>query len=447
MKRQPLYIVGAGPGRKEFLSLRAFELIQKADVIVFDYLVDSSILGINAQAEMVCFEGDASEKQRALFEFIKKRYNGHDLIIRLKGGEPFIFSRLGEEIDFLKENTIDFEVIPGLTAAIGAAYELGLPLTLRGASSGLLIITGKEAKKESAIVDWSKIAPILDFVTVAIYMAPATIGEISDKLLKCGVSPEMPVLIVQNAMRIGHKEFITNLRYIKDDIRKIRAPVVILLGGAVNVYIPKILFLSMDYQRYRYLGRIISFPLLRFKRAEHISRTAVEHADGIIFTSPRAVKFFFEDIEPKVVKDKSIYAVGAVTAAYLMDLGVKPTIAAPGNSSESLTDEMRGHLVFGKRILYPTSNLSANRIVDILTERGAVVNKVILYNTEKRKQERADLSGVDAVFFTSPSTVKFFKEDYGIPRKIKYMAIGAVTKEYAEKEGYKDVSVASVIKI
>lgn len=448
MNRKPLYIVGAGPGKKEFLSLRAFELVQKADVIIFDYLVDQSILEINARAEKVCFRGNAAEKQRALFEFIKERYSGKDLMIRLKGGEPFIFSRLGEEIDFLKDNNIDFEIIPGLTAAIGAASELQLPLTLRGSSAGLLILTGKEARNDGARVDWKKIAAVLDFVTVAIYMAQATIGEISDKLISNGVEPDTPVIIVRNAMRNEHKEFVSNLGHIKEDIRNIPAPVIILLGGAVNTRVSKILFTGTDHQRYRHLGRIVPFPLLQFKKAAAIRKPDIEKIDGIIFTSPRAVKFFFEDIDPEGVRRKNIYAVGAVTAASLAELGVKPDITAFGNSSESLINAIDGEVVAGKRFFYPTSNLSANKIADIITRRGAIVHKVILYETVKNNQGRADLTDVDAVFFTSPSTVKFFKEDNGIPRnRIRYMAIGAATKEYAEKEGYENVSIAAAYKI
>ena len=230
-----VYLVGAGPGDAKLITLKAIELIQKADVVLYDRLVSKKIISMIPQnAERVYVGrsvGDDTKHQDTTNELMVKHARSKKHIVRLKGGDPFIFGRGGEEAEFLKKHKIKYEIIPGITSGIGSAASFGIPLTHRRHASSVAFVTGHEdPKKDTKSVKWRQLAKSVD--TIVIMMGISNIGAICKQLAAGGMDKDMPVAVIQDGTTLKQRMITGTISNIADMIKveKIRPPANIIIG-------------------------------------------------------------------------------------------------------------------------------------------------------------------------------------------------------------------------
>jgi len=235
MENSKVYLVGAGPGNPDLLTLKAARLIENADVIVHDGLVDPAIMEMtNPAARRVSVAKQRSKHsvpQDGINAILVREAQAGHLVVRLKGGDPFVFGRGGEEAEACRDSDIDVEVVPGVSAALGCAAEAMLPLTHRDAASAVSFVAGQ--CKGLTDQNWSGLAG--QGRTLVIYMGVATASDITEKLIEDGVSPDMPVAVLERGTREGSRAIRTLLTDLGDmiDREAIKSPAIIVVGDVV----------------------------------------------------------------------------------------------------------------------------------------------------------------------------------------------------------------------
>jgi uroporphyrin-III C-methyltransferase len=235
-----VYLVGAGPGDPKLITLRAVELIKKADVVLYDRLVSKKILSMIPKRAVSIYVGravgDDTTHQDSTNELMVKYAKLKKSVVRLKGGDPIIFGRGGEEAEFLKSFNVKYEIIPGITSGIGSATYAGIPLTHRQFASSVVFVTGHEdPEKKSDVVKWKKLAKSVD--TIVIMMGLSRIGVISKKLIDGGMDKDMPVAVIQNGTTPQQKMIRGTISNIANKIKrnKIKPPTNIIIGRVVDL--------------------------------------------------------------------------------------------------------------------------------------------------------------------------------------------------------------------
>jgi len=235
-----VYLVGAGPGDPKLITLRAVELIKKADVVLYDRLVSKKILSMIPKRAVSIYVGravgDDTTHQDSTNELMVKYAKLKKSVVRLKGGDPIIFGRGGEEAEFLKSFNVKYEIIPGITSGIGSATYAGIPLTHRQFASSVVFVTGHEdPEKKSDVVKWKKLAKSVD--TIVIMMGLSRIGMISKKLIDGGMDKDMPVAVIQNGTTSQQKMIRGTISNITNKIKrnKIKPPTNIIIGRVVDL--------------------------------------------------------------------------------------------------------------------------------------------------------------------------------------------------------------------
>jgi uroporphyrin-III C-methyltransferase len=236
-----VYLVGAGPGDHKLLTLRAVELIKKADIVLYDRLVSKKILAMIPKKTKKLYVGrevgdDYKHQDDTNLQMVKFAKSNKS-VVRLKGGDPFIFGRGGEEAEYLKKFKIKFEIIPGITSGIGSAVYSGIPLTHRKYSSSVVFVTGHEDPgKTKNPVQWKKLAKSVE--TIVIMMGLSRIGIISRQLISGGLSKTTPVAVIQKGTNDDQKILIGNLSNIAQKIKDhdITPPSIIIIGNVVKLH-------------------------------------------------------------------------------------------------------------------------------------------------------------------------------------------------------------------
>lgn len=240
MKQGKVYIVGAGPGDPGLLTLKALELMKSADVVLYDRLVSKQILDMipsNVKKEYVGRNvGDdykhQNETNQQMLKYVKDGKN----VVRLKGGDPFVFGRGGEEAEFLKENGIGFVVVPGVSSAVASPAYAGIPLTHRSLSSSIAIVTGHEdAQKRELVVKWKELAKSVD--TIVVLMGMGRIQQIVNELLAGGASKDTNVAIIESGTTKKQKVLLGNLGNIVSKVKNsdVKPPAIIVIGKVASL--------------------------------------------------------------------------------------------------------------------------------------------------------------------------------------------------------------------
>ena len=235
-----VFIVGAGPGDPKLITLKAVEAIKSSDVVLYDRLVSKKIVAmIPKHAEKLYVGRDVGDDYKhqdttnvMMVKFAKKNKN----VVRLKGGDPFIFGRGGEEAEFLKKHNVKYEIIPGITSGMGSAVYSGIPLTHRNYASSVVFVTGHEdAKKKEGAVDWKRLAKAVD--TIVIMMGLSRLEIISKKLISGGLDKNTPVAVIQNGTTDEHKMIKGTLSNISKKVKeaKVKPPTIIIVGKVVKL--------------------------------------------------------------------------------------------------------------------------------------------------------------------------------------------------------------------
>ncbi len=232
-----VYLVGAGPGDPALLTLAALEVMKRADVVLYDKLVGRRTLGLIPKRSKRVYvgaqEGHSQERQDKIYRLMQKYYDEGLNVVRLKNGDPFIFGRGGEEVEFFRKNRIRFQVVPGVTSAVGVPSHAGVPLTHRGISSGVMILSGHPA--EGSTADWSEAARFGG--TLVVLMAVATMGPVCKRLIEAGKDPETPACVICRGTMEGEKTVSGRLRELAAlaEAKRLPHPGVIIVGDVVKL--------------------------------------------------------------------------------------------------------------------------------------------------------------------------------------------------------------------
>lgn len=235
-----VFIVGAGPGDPKLITLKAVEAIKSADVVLYDRLVSKKIIAMIPKSASSVYVGrdvgDDYKHQDTTNELMVKYAKTKRNVVRLKGGDPFMFGRGGEEAEFLRERGVKYEIIPGITSGIGSAEYSGIPLTHRDYASSVVFVTGHEdAKKTQGTVNWKKLAKSVD--TIVIMMGLSRLEVISKNLISGGLAKTTPVAVIQNGTTEDHKMLKGTLANIAKKVKdaKVRPPSIIIIGKVVSL--------------------------------------------------------------------------------------------------------------------------------------------------------------------------------------------------------------------
>ncbi|MBC2600222.1 uroporphyrinogen-III C-methyltransferase [Puniceicoccus vermicola] len=234
-QRSTVYLVGAGPGDPDLLTRKAEKLIRSCDALVFDYLVAKEILDwAPAHAEKICVgkrAGFHSLRQEEIQDVLVRLSLSGKTTVRLKGGDPFVFGRGGEEVTRLRSESIPYEVVPAITASIAAAARAEIPLTHRSFNSSVVFLTGhQDPSKEDTGVNWADYAKLQ--TTLCLYMAMGRLGKIRDSLIEGGLSPETPCAVIQWATTPEEKILYSALHSVAEDVEKanLSSPAIVIIG-------------------------------------------------------------------------------------------------------------------------------------------------------------------------------------------------------------------------
>jgi len=482
-----VYLVGAGPGDPGLITIRGQELLQRAEVVVYDYLANKRFLNhVPASAELIYVgkkgHGVHAQTQDEINQILVDKALSGKMVVRLKGGDPFIFGRGGEEIEEIAKFGIEFEIVPGVTAASAAATYAGIPITHRQYTATVAFVTGHEdPTKQDSTIAWDKLATGVG--TLVFYMGIKNLPNITERLIRYGRSPETPAAVIRWASTPAHRTVVGTLATIVDEVKKagIKPPAVIVVGEVVGL---------RDtinwFEKRPLLGKKIMVTRTREQASDLVSRLeelgvdCVEFAtialeppdswqaldsaiddlanfDWLLFTSINAIQFFFRrlferQLDARVLAGIKIAVVGTATAAELQKYGLVADLL-PGTefTGEGLAATLiEQGVVTGRRFLLPRALKANEALPEILQQAGAEMTVAPVYQNirpqgreELLRQELAD-NAVDMVTFTSSSTFINFvhmlnPKDDGELREllggVKIASIGPVTSRAIAKRG------------
>jgi uroporphyrinogen III methyltransferase / synthase len=459
-----VYLVGAGPGDPGLMTFRSLELIGRADVILYDRLIPEGALdGVRPDADLRYVgkqPGAAALAQEELNELLMELGRAGKRVVRLKGGDPFVFGRGGEEAEALAAAGVPFEVVPGVTAGVAAPAYAGIPVTHRDAASAVAFVTGHEDpdKPESAL-DWEALARFPG--TLVLYMGVKNLPTIAERLTASGRDPGEPAAVIERGTHGDQRTVTAPLSAIAKAVQRqrIRPPAITLVGpvaamretiawverrplyGEVVAVTRARAQASPFAWRLRELGaEVIEAPAIRIEprpvQLEPPDRYAL-----ICFTSPNGVRLYFEalDGDARALAGVSVAAIGRGTAQELYVRGIRVDVVPDRFVAEALLEALDGLVLQGRRVLVARAAEARNVLPDGLRERGAEVDVLPLYDTVAEPLSefaREALTRATYVTFTSSSTVRFFLDGGGVvPEGARVVSIGPVTSATARELG------------
>jgi uroporphyrinogen III methyltransferase / synthase len=469
-----VYLVGAGPGDPGLMTARSLELIASADAIFHDRLIPPGALGgAREDAELVYVgkaPGAASVPQDEIARLMVDAARAGRSVVRLKGGDPFVFGRGGEEGEALREAGVEFEVVPGVTAGVAATAYAGIPVTHRDDASAVAFVTGHEdpAKAEEAL-DWQALARFPG--TLVFYMGVKRLAANLAALVEAGRDPEEPAAAVERGTMPGQRTVLGTVGTLAEAVERegVGAPALIVVGPVVArrdslawlerrpLHGRRVVVTRARPQAsglaaaLRGLGaEVIELPAIRLEPLidGDEARRAVESIGSyalVCLTSPNGVHLLFEALraagrDARALAGASIAAIGPGTARALAEHGISADVVPERSIAEALVEALEQIDVAGKRVLVARAAEARDVLPDALRERGGVVEVVALYETVQEEPERAAAEAAreaDYVTFTSSSTVRNLTEALGdsFPGGTRVVSIGPITSESARAAG------------
>jgi len=446
-----VYLIGAGPGDPGLLTVRAKELIETCDIIVYDYLANAEFLDYAKPGAEIIYVGkkggDHTLPQDKINELLVARAAEGKTIARLKGGDPYVFGRGGEEAEELMAAGLSFEVVPGITAGVAAAAYAGIPVTHRDHTTSVCFITGHEdPTKEASGHNWEVYAKSTS--TLVFYMGVGNLPMIAERLIAGGRDPKTPAALVRWGTRCNQESMVATLDTVADEAarRGFKAPSIIIVGGVCSLaeklsWFEKrpLLGKGIVVTRAREqasgfaetLGEmgacVFQFPTIEINPLPDTSEIraaiqAVKDYDWLVFTSVNGVLKFWDELDAmnldtRVLGAAKVAAIGPATAEALNARGVRADFVPPKYVAESVVDGLKALGVGkGTRVLIPRAKVAREVLPEELVGAGAEVTILPVYETglnESGPEEliaRLDAGEVHCVTFTSSSTVEnFFK--------------------------------------
>ena len=474
-------LVGAGPGKRDYLSIEALRCIKKADVIVYDALISPSILNEAKMDAELIYVGKRADtiykKQPEINELLVDLALSGKYVVRLKGGDPFIFGRGGEEALALKKAGIRYEIVSGISSSYSVPASAGIPVTHRGAASSVHIITGHEhPAKPSEALDFSVIAK--EEGTLVFLMGLRSLGNICEKLIKNGKNGETPVAVISKGMTAKQRTVYGNLLTIKDEVRKnnIEAPAIIVVGDVVGVGKQicewqsknekkvlsgkRILVTgsrnmadSLEKEFEQYGGETIAISLVEtipdYSDCDDIFNN-LEKYSWFIFTSANGVNIFFDRlrdlrVDIRKLANARFAVVGTSTKKALEKYGLYADFIPSKFTSKILAEELSKELTDKDKILIVRGKQGKNFIEDKFSDMSVEFDKICIYETiqdERRADEvKRICPDVDYIVVTSGSGARALRDMAGCEHD-NIVAIGPVTKRDCEEAGLRVKLVA-----
>ncbi|MDA8432405.1 MAG: uroporphyrinogen-III C-methyltransferase [Nitrospiraceae bacterium] len=483
-----VYLVGAGPGDIGLLTVKGMKCLQKAEVVIYDFHLNAQTLNyIRGDAEFIYAGkrgGHHTMTQDEINAAIVAKAKEGKVVCRLKGGDPFVFGRGGEEAQVLAKEHIRFEVVPGVSSSVAAPAYAGIPLTHRLYSSSFAVIPGYEdTTKEESAIDWAKLATGVG--TLVFLMAVKNIGVLTQKLIENGRKPETPVAVVRWGTRPDQRTLVSTLADIAELVREndIRPPAVMVVGDVVNLrqelswYEEKPMFghrilvtreHAAGFDALEDLGaEVVLFPTVEIGPPaswEELDAciARIYSYQWLVFTSANGVKYFFgrlfaKGVDIRELKGLKICAIGAKTAAEVNRFGLIVDLMPEEFRAEGLIEafvkEIGGGggvtpplLLAGTRFLLPRAEVGREIFPEKVRELGGEIDVPVTYKAIKpelhgKRLKRFLKEGrVTVATFTSAATFNNFREIMGdeadaLLRKVAIAVIGPVTEKAVKKAG------------
>jgi uroporphyrinogen III methyltransferase/synthase len=468
-----VYLVGAGPGDPGLMTRRALELIARADVILYDRLIPAAALaGSRPHAELVYVgksPGGKAMPQEKINELLVQHGRGGGTVVRLKGGDPFVFGRGGEEAEALAAAGIAFEVVPGVTAGVAAPAYAGIPVTHRDEASAVAFVTGHEdpGKDESAL-DWDALARFPG--TLVLYMGVRRLPEIAERLIAAGRPGDEAAAVIERGTFPAQRTVTAPLGELAGAVGDagIEAPAITLIGPVARRRESLAWFEQRPLHGRRVVvtraraqasglaatlhdlgADVIEAPTIRIepRTVDGPIARAVEGIgdyDVVCLTSTNGAELLFDALaasgrDARALAGATVAAIGPGTARALERRGIRPDIVPERSVAESLLEALAETDLGGKRALVARAAEARDVLPDGLRERGAQVDMVALYDTVEEKVGEVtlgDIATADYVTFTSSSTVtRFLEATGGVPNGARVVSIGPVTSSTARDHG------------
>ncbi|UIJ37150.1 uroporphyrinogen-III C-methyltransferase [Desulfobaculum bizertense] len=478
-----VYLIGAGPGDPGLLTVKGKHILETADIVVYDYLANDEFLSYAKPGAEIIYVGkkggDHTLPQDKINELLVQRAKEGKSIARLKGGDPYVFGRGGEEAEELMEAGLTFEVVPGVTAGVAAPAYAGIPVTHRAHTTSVCFITGHEdPTKEKSGHNWAVYAQSES--TLVFYMGVKNLPMIAENLISNGRDPKTPVALVRWGTRCTQESMVSDLENVAEEAarRGFKAPSIIVVGSVCSLHESLNWFekrpmlgkgvvvtrareqASGFAETLREQGACVhQFPTIKINPMEDCSEirqalTEIDSYDWVIFTSVNGVRRFFAEVDAagadsRIFGGRKIAAIGPATAEALVRRGLRPDFVPAKYVAEHVVSGLieRG-VGEGCRILIPRAKVAREVLPEELRKAGAEVRILPVYETGLNEQgpealeARLEAGEIDFVTFTSSSTVdNFFKL---LPPEIlkKYMpqvrlaCIGPITAKTLESYGF-----------
>jgi uroporphyrinogen III methyltransferase/synthase len=483
-----VYLIGAGPGDPGLLTLRAKELLETADVVVYDYLANKAFLDFCRKDAEIYYVGkkggDHTLPQDKINDLLVDMAKAGKVVARLKGGDPFVFGRGGEEAEELIAAGCDFEVVPGVTSAVAAPAYAGIPITHRSFTSSVSFITGHEdpTKTESSL-NWEAFAK--SGSTLVFFMGVKNLPHITENLMKAGMPGDTPAALVRWGTTCRHKSLVATVATMPEEAQKhgFAPPSLFVVGGVATLHdklawyekralLGKGVVVTRSREQASDLTRLLGaegaccyeFPAIEIAPLTDVAPVdaaidSLYDNDWVVFTSANGVDCFFERIDAKGLDARAfagirIAAIGPATAKKLAERGLRADFIPERFVAESVVEGLLAQDVAGKKVLIPRAREARDVLPEKLAEAGCTVTVLPVYDTRPVDQDPAEIiqavknGEIHYVTFTSSSTVKnFFAQ---IPPEVlkasavKTACIGPITAATLAEYGFTpDVNAAA----
>ncbi len=438
-----VYIVGAGPGDPELITLKAERVLRDADVILYDDLVSFEL--VDQFSALKIYTGKRKDSHHFEQEEINREIVRHasegKTVVRLKGGDPFIFGRGGEEIDTLRSSGIHYEIIPGITAAHGASAYTEIPLTMRRISSSVAFCTGHPVNN----------IQVPDTDTIVYYMVASTVHDVLDAVAAKGRCGSTMVAVVQNATRYNQKIYTGTLDEFRTREKAVYSPALLIIGDSIGQFIEhnwhsrkkKVLMTGGDSSRYSSTDYImVHFPCRKISGTDldEVNRclASLDEYSVLFFPNKFSVKYFFRFLfesgrDVRSLAHMTICTAGSAAAAELQESGLVADHYLEPDGTAGYAERLKESGIIGSSILLPGSNNIDDAFVARLRNLGNRVTPLSVYAHEVRQEEAIDLDCIDEIYFSSPVCVRNFRTLFdAIPGRITVTTADRSTqKEYS----------------
>ncbi len=475
MSKGKVWLVGAGPAETDLLTIKAKKVIEQADVVVYDRLVGQGILMLIPETAK-CIDvgkraGNHTMPQEQINKILLEEALQGKCVVRLKGGDPFLFGRGGEELELLSEYGVPYEIVPGITSAISVPAYHGIPVTHRDYCSSVHIITGHKGKDKQYDIDFE--ALVRTGGTLVFLMGSSALADICNGLVNAGMENDMPAAILQQGTTSKQKRIVATISTLEQEARKqvVETPAIIVVGKVcqlandfswyeklplagkkILVTRPKELISTLSEKLKSKGAEVLEIPTVRIRPVKENqglkdALLCLEQFQWLVFTSPSGVEVFFDAMREARIDIRrlvgiKVAVIGEGTRRKVEDKGILINLLPEKYDGRSLGEAVRMNCSDGDRILIPRASIGNEEIIEEIRKNPLLsVMDIPTYDTVYSVSDLINLKdeferkNIDFAVFTSKSTVKgFIQATGGLDHSlVNAVCIGEQTKTEAQK--------------